>query len=73
MRGKWQKASYTVEAAIYLPIILFVFFQPLHIGIDFWQESSRREICEELQELDIVQEFYTYQVMNEIKEEIIDD
>lgn len=72
MRG-YQKGSYTIEAAIYIPIVLFVFFHSLEIGINFWQESYSRSISEYLVEMDIVQEFYTYQFMNEVVGEIIDD
>lgn len=73
IKGNWQKASYTVEAAIYIPIILLVLCQTLETGIDFWQRSKMRESNKHLQELDIVQEFYNYQIMEEIGKEIIDD
>lgn len=67
------KASYTVEAAIYLPIILFVILQTLELSIAYWQKSKDREICEELQQLDIISDFYGYQIMDEVREEIVDD
>lgn len=73
MRRKRLKASYTIEAAIYIPIILFLLCQSLQISIDFWQESRDREINQALQELDIVKEFYTYQVIEEIGKEFSDD
>lgn len=73
MKTRWQNASYTIEAAIYIPIILFVIFQTLQLGIGFWQTSKQREINENLQELDVVQEFYTYQILEEVGKEIIDD
>lgn len=70
---RYQKGSYTIEAAIYIPIVLFVFFYSLEIGINFWQESYSRSISGYLVEMDIVQEFYTYQIMNEVVGEVIDD
>ena len=70
---KRQKGSYTVEAAIYIPMILFILFQSLEIAIDRWQVSREREVCEELQELDIVKQFYTYQILDEVRKEITDD
>lgn len=73
MRRKRVKGSYTIEAAIYIPIILFIMCQTLRIAIDFWQESRTREVNEVLLELDIVKEFYNYQVINEIGKEIVDD
>lgn len=73
MRNRRYQGSYTIEAAIYIPIILFMLFQTLEIAIDYWQESKEREVCEALQELDIVKEFYGYQIMDEIRKEITDD
>lgn len=68
-----MKGSYTVEAAIYIPMILFLQFQSLDLAIDYWQESKQREICESLQKLDIVSEFYGYQILDEIRKETKDD
>jgi hypothetical protein len=73
MKNVRYKGSYTVEAAIYIPIILFMLFQSVEIAIDFLQSSREREVCEELQTLDIVKEFYGYQVMDEVREEIEND
>lgn len=73
MRRKKVKGSYTIEAAIYIPIIIFILCQTLQIAIDFWQESRTREVSEVLQQLDIVKEFYNYQVIDEIGKEIIND
>ena len=68
-----MKGSYTVEAAIYIPMILLLLFQSLDLAIDFWQESKQREVCEKLQTLDIVNEFYGYQILDEARKEIRDD
>lgn len=70
---KMQKGSYTIEAAIYIPIIMCMLFYSMGIGIDFWQQSRKREVCEELQTLDIVKEFYGYHILDEIGKEILDD
>lgn len=67
------KGSYTVEAAVYIPIILFMLFHSLDIAIDFWQESRERETSKQLEELDCVKEFYGYQILDEIRKEIQDD
>ena len=66
----WLKANYTIEAAIYIPIVMFVLFQSIKIGIDFFQESKEREINEKLVKMDIVQEFYNYQILAEAWEEV---
>lgn len=68
-----MKGSFTVEAAIYIPMILLLLFQSLDVAIDFWQESKQREVCEKLQSLDIVNEFYRYQILDEARKEIRDD
>ena len=70
---KKLKGSYTVEAAIYIPIILFLLFQSIEIGIEFWKNSREREVCRLLQEFDGVEEFYGYQILDEIGKEILDD
>ena len=68
-----QKAGYTIEAAIYIPIILCLLFQTLGIAIEFWQNSRSREVYRGLQNINAVKEFYTYQILDEIGEEIKDD
>lgn len=73
MKNQRYKGSYTIEAAIYIPMILFLMFQTLEIAIDYWQESKEREVCESLQELDSVKEFYGYQIIDEVRKEIVDD
>lgn len=72
MRKQKFKGSYTIEAAIYIPFILFLMFQSLKISIDYWQLSRERVMCESLQELDTVKEFYIYQILEEVGEEIED-
>ena len=47
--------------------------QSLEIAIDFWQESRVREVNEELQRIDIVKQFYGYQILDEVRGEILDD
>ena len=70
---KWLQASYTIEAAIYVPMILFLLMQTIDIAIDRWQICREREVYKGLRKLDIVQEFYGYQILEEVREEIVDD
>lgn len=65
--------SYTVEAALYMPLIMSVLFIPLLFAMDTWREGTKREIAYEIQALDVVKEFYGYQVLGEIREETKDD
>lgn len=73
MKNKKWKGSYTIESAIYIPMILFMLYQSIGIGIDFWKDSRTREVSSCLQELDIVKEFYGYQIVDEIGKELFDD
>ena len=73
IKEKKYKGSYTIEAAIYIPIILCIMFQSVNLSIDFWQKSKTREVYEGLQNLDATKEFYTYQILVEVGEEIKDD
>ena len=68
-----MKGSYTIEAAIYIPLILGLIFFSLHMGIEYWQKSRNREVSKGLRELDIVQEFYGYQILEEIGKELEKD
>ena len=67
------KGSYTVEAAIYIPIILFMLLQTMDIAIDFWQKSRDGVVPAYIKELDSVKEFYGYQILYEVGKEIGDD
>ena len=70
---KMHQASFTIEASFYVPIILFLMMNVLSLGIHFFQESREREENKRIQELDIVQEFYNYQILGEIGEEVLGD
>ena len=72
MWRKKVKGGYTLEVAIYIPMILFLLFGSLDIGIHYWQKSRERMVCQEVLNLDIVQEFYEYQVLEEIGKELKD-
>ena len=72
MKGnkKMHKGSFTIEASIYIPMILFLIANVLSIGIHFFQEAKERRENPEIESLDIVKEFYNYQILDDIKEEI---
>ena len=72
MRRK-RKASYTIEAAIYIPIILFMMANALKIGLNFFQESRQYEVNKKLEEFSAVEEFYYYHILDEVGREIADD
>ena len=72
MKEKTLKGSYTLEAAIYIPIIMFLLLGSMDLGIQYWQRSREREINQELQDLNILQEFYGYQILEEVGKELKD-
>lgn len=72
MWRKKVKGSYTLEAAIYIPMIMFMLFGALDMGIHYWQKSRERTVSQEVLNLDIVQEFYGYQILEEIGKELED-
>lgn len=67
------KGSYTIEASIWISTILFMMMGVLEVGIDFYQRSKEKELSAYSQEVDIVAEFYNYQVLKEVGEEWLDD
>ena len=73
MKKRTYKGSYTIEAAIYIPILMFLFFQCLDVSIDFWMKSKNREVFAELENLNVVKEFYMYQIVEEIEKELGND
>jgi len=68
-----ERGSYTIEASIYVPMMLLMILVVLQGGIRFYQESRNHSIYEELEEMNTVQEFYIYQMIGEIGEDWIDD
>ena len=62
----WKKGSFTIEAAILIPLLLFLFVGVLQIGITFFENSVRRECYEGIKNLDVVRRFYDLQIINEI-------
>ena len=65
-----QKGSYTIEAALWIPLLLTVIYISLEMGIDLYQEIKNATYSKRTQSLDIVQEFYNYQVLEEIFQEV---
>ena len=66
MKRGMHRGSFTVEASIYVSFILFMVIKVLSMGIVFFQGSGHRELKREIIELDILKEFYNYQILEEI-------
>ena len=67
------KASYTIEAAIWVPILLGMLIWGIRIGVLYYQEISQMKTLPLVQELDLQEEFYQYQIFEEIMGELTDD
>lgn len=73
MLSKRNKGSFTVEASFLLPMGMFLMIGVLQMGIDFYQESRAQVTPVLLEELDVVDRFYAYQILEEVGEEILGD
>lgn len=69
----FHRGSFTIEAVIWIPIMVFLLSAIIKLGINFYLESENRTSYSGLLQLDIVQEFYNYQVLEEIGKELLDD
>lgn len=69
----WQSGSYTIEAAVYVPMMIFLILITLRSGISFYEESKNQKIYEGIQKMDTISEFYRYQMIKETGEEWGDD
>ena len=68
-----QKGSYTIEAAVWVSLFLMMITMALKGGIGIYTSIAHREGNEKLQKMDVVQEFYNYQILDEIIQEATDD
>jgi hypothetical protein len=68
-----QKGSYTIEAAVWVSLLLMMIAMALKSEIFIFTEIVNQGQNEKLQKIDIVQEFYNYQILEEIIQEVTDD
>ena len=69
----YHKGSYTIEAAVWIPLLMLVVLLSLQTGIKLYQEVAYRTYSEKLKSLNIVQEFYSYQILKELAQEVEND
>lgn len=67
-----QKGSFTIEASLLIPMIIFMMMSAIQGGIDLYQESVERKAIYQLQNWDAVAVFYALQAA-EAGEEILND
>ena len=65
----FQKGSFTIEAVIWIPLVLCMMLSVLREGIQFYGESVEREFSEEVETWDGVSRFYELWMIKELGEE----
>ena len=65
IRKEW-KASYTVEAAFVVPILLSAMLVAMLIGLDLYEDVKGEQEQEKIVQMWQVKEFYKYQIVNEV-------
>lgn len=65
IRKEW-KASYTVEAAFVVPILLSAMVVAMLIGLDLYEDVKGEQEQEKIMQMWQVKEFYKYQIVNEV-------
>ena len=68
-----QKGSFTIEATVWIPVLLMVLTLSLKTGISIYKEIVSTDYREKTKQLDVVQEFYEYQILEEVMQEATDD
>ena len=59
----WQKGSYTIEAAILIPLFFGMIVFVMHTAISFYEESTQLKQYDRL-EIEVMETFYAYQKWN---------
>lgn len=67
---KMQKGSFTIEAVIWIPLMLYMMLAVLQEGIQFYKESAEKEISKDISEWNGVARFYDVWIFKEFGEEL---
>ena len=68
-----KKGSFTIEAAIIVPITLLMMVTVMRYGINLYQQSVERKLLEALEEWDAVESFYEMESLKKLEEEMQND
>lgn len=60
------KGSYTVEAAIIIPIYIFIMTIAMRVGIKLYQEITSQTEYEIVEDMWLVDDFYRYKLIQEV-------
>ncbi|MEE1028996.1 MAG: TadE/TadG family type IV pilus assembly protein [Agathobacter sp.] len=62
----WIKGSYTVEAAIIIPIFIFIMAVSIRAGIKLYQDITLQTEQKIVENMWVVDDFYRYQLGKEV-------
>lgn len=62
----WIKGSYTVEAAIIIPIFIFIMAVSIRAGIKLYQDIALQTEQKIVENMWVVDDFYRYQLGKEV-------
>lgn len=62
------KGSYTVEAAVVVPILIWTMATGIGIGIDLLKEVRSQQEGQQVEQMWEVERFYTYQALKGVTE-----
>ena len=62
----WIKGSYTVEAAIIIPIFIFIMAVAIRAGIKLYQDITLQTEQKIVENMWVVDDFYRYQLGKEV-------
>lgn len=65
-----QKGSFTIEAVIWIPLVLCLMIGILQEGISFYEECVKKELSQEVRDWDGVSKFYELWAIKEIGEAV---
>ncbi len=63
-----QKGSFTIEATIWISLIICFMIQTLEMGLSFYKKSATYEKVEELEDWDVMPRFYEIWTWKELGE-----
>lgn len=60
------KGSFTLEAAIWVPMLLLIYATVIKTGINLYVEVREQKECEAQKDMWMVDDFYKYQLVKEV-------
>ena len=61
------KASFSIEAAIIIPLFLFMTAYCIQTAIDMYQQTKTQVEAKKLEEMWVIDDFYRFEILKEVK------